>query len=109
MKNTKVCIYKNSTKSYKVYKETDENNKTWIVAYSYEAPIAILNDNTGNLFLTPYSDYSVTTQKHLRHFYENYVNQYQYPTSYGTPLVKQLKKLNVIITNNYCRGPVFVY
>jgi hypothetical protein len=108
MTNTKIRIYQNSTKTYKVFQETDKNNKTWIVAYSYEAPIAILYDNTGDLFLTPYSDYSVTTQKHFRHFYENYVNEFQYPTSYGTPLVKQLKKLKLLITSNYDRSPVFV-
>lgn len=108
MEKTRIKIYKNSTKSYEVYRETDKNNKTWIVAYSYQAPIAILNDYSGDLFLTPYSDYSVTTQKHFRHFYENYVDQIKYPTSYGTPIVKQLKKLNLIITNNYSRSPVFV-
>jgi len=89
----KKLIYQNSTKSYEVYLETDNTNKQWIVAYSYEAPIAIVNDYTGELILTNYSGYSVTTQKHLNHFYENYVNQYRYPTSYGKPLVKQLKNL----------------
>jgi hypothetical protein len=89
----KILVHENSTKSYKVYLETDKSNKQWVVAYSYKAPIAIVDAMSGELILTNYSAYSVTTQKHLKHFYENFVNQYKYQTSYGKPLVKQLKNL----------------
>lgn len=103
----KTLLYKNSTKTYQVYQEIDKNNEVWVVAYSYNAPIALVHADTGELHLTNWTDYSITTQKHFRHFFFRFVNIYQYQTTFGKPLVQQLKKLDHVQYANLYRAPVF--
>ena len=103
----------NSTKTYQAYAQSFKGDPH-AVAYSYNAPILLINNFTDTVTITQFTDYSVTTQKHLTKFIDKYIEEFAQPWKQNWvsiflqlkgPYAKRLKQMVKLGAANYIELP----